>query len=279
MVAWISTVKTKLLTRVPTLHDRISIAKSAVSAAGIKPDDICAVLSTGIDVYTQPSDSVAIACGIGAHHALTASVNNSCASFSTATDIAIHQLNNSAYQSVLVTGSSAFAAIERNSRTGSYANGVGAAVITNKPSGLRIVRIEHQSDANYFGLKTITFNAEDSSSFVFTEHANNPKWPHYRKAAITFPVSVLSKTLERAGWSISEIDYWALHQSELTRHWESSLGISSQPKIQNMGNLTSMIHVNLILNNNFSRHIRRIAVLEIGLGMTVGVMLLKNGER
>jgi len=278
IMARLTAVQTTHLEEFPTIEHRVSIAKSVVSKANISSNQICAVLSTGIDVYTQPSDSIAIASGIGTTHALSASINNSCASVSAAFDIAMHQINGQPDKVVIVTSSSIFNEIHRDNNWTDSANGVGVAIIRNGGYGLKIIKIKHESNAKYFGLKTIELMSGQVFKLRINEKKGSPIWNEYRKAAVDFPVSVLKDALLEIGWAISDINHWVFHRSELTAQWCSALGIDARECTQNMGALTTLIQLDDLLKNGRITARDRIAVLEIGLGMSASIMLLENGD-
>ncbi len=277
-MAWLTAVQTTHLEEFPTIEHRVSIAKSVVSMANISSNQICAVLSTGIDVYTQPSDSIAIASGLEATHALAASINNSCASISAAFDIAMHQVDSQPENVAIVTSSSIFNEIHRDNNWFDCANGVGAAIITNGGKGLKILKIKHESNAKYFGLKTIEPMDRQGFMLMFNEKKNSSTWKQYRQAAIDFPVSVLKNVLVEMGWTISDINHWVFHGSELTEQWCSALGIDVMVCAKNMGALTTLVQLDDLLKNKRITARDRIVVLEIGLGMSASVMLLENGD-
>jgi 3-oxoacyl-[acyl-carrier-protein] synthase III len=277
-MTWLSAVQTNHLEEIPTIEHRVSIAKSVVSKANITPSKICAVLSTGIDVYIQPSDSIAIASAIGAEYALCASINNSCASVSAAIDIATHQVNGWPDKVAVVTSSSIFNEIHRDNSSMACANGVGAVLITNRDYGLKILNIKHKCDAQFFGLKTIEPATGEPASLRFNEVKYSPTWDKYRQAAIDFPVSVMKEALNEIGWATAEIDHWILHHSELTNKWRFSLGIDTEESRPNMGSLTTLDNIYELQKLKLIAARNKVAVLEIGLGMSVSVMLLQNGD-
>ncbi len=277
-MAWITAVETAYLEASPTIEERTSIVKSVLTKVNISAYQVSAVLSTGIDVYVQPSDSVAISCGIGAAQALAASINNSCASVPVAIDIAIHQISNHSEKIAVVTSSSIFNDIHRDNNENNFANGVGVAVITNNGCGLRIIKINHQSDATYFGLKTIEPVVDKVFKLAFKEKRNDPNWSQYRQAAIDFPVSVLKDSLDEIGWCIPDISHWIFHRSKFTKKWCSELGIETPVFFTNMGPLTVLAQLYELLKSKKVIAGDKIAVLEIGLGMSVSVMLLQNGD-
>lgn len=277
-MTWFAVVQTTHLEESPTIEHRVSIAKSVVSKANISSNQICAVLSTGIDVFTQPSDSIAIASGIGSTNALSASINNSCASVSAAIDIAVHQVNGQSDKVAIVTSSSIFNDIHRDGDSNSCANGVGAAIISNRRGGLKIRKIAHRSNALFFGLKTIEPMDGQASKLRFIERKGSPFWKQYRQAAVDFPVSVMKDALEEIGWAVSDINHWILHSSELTRQWSSALGIESRIGGPNMGPLTTLVQLDELRMSERVIARNRVAILELGLGMSVSVILLENGD-
>lgn len=277
-MSWLNAVHTMHFDEIPTIEHRVAVTKNIVAEANINPNDVCAVLSTGIDVYIQPSDSIAIASGIAAQNALCASINNSCASISAAIDIATHQVVGWPNKVSLVTSSSIFNEIHRDNSSIKCANGVGAAIISNREYGLEILKIKHKCDAQFFGLKTIEPTTEKPKRLRFNEVLSSPNWDKYRRAAVDFPVSVMNEALDEIGWAIAEVDHWIFHRSELTNKWCSSFGIDAYEWRPNMGSLTTLDNIHDLLKRKLIISKNKVAVLEIGLGMSVSVMLLQNGD-
>lgn len=272
----ITAVQTAQLEEPPTIEHRVSIAKNLITQVGVLPQTISVVLSTGIDVYTQPSDSIAIASGIGADHALCASINNSCASISAAIELAMCKINGQPDEIAVVTSSSIFNEIHRDEKSINCANGVGATIISNNRSGFRIKKISHRINASFFGLKTIEPINNQVSKFWFNERKNNKLWKVYRQEAIDFPVLVMKDTLRAIGWNISNIDHWILHVSELTKCWTAALGIEVKTCSTNMGALTTLFQLDKLMTSSDLTEKNKIAVLELGLGLSVSVILLEN---
>jgi 3-oxoacyl-[acyl-carrier-protein] synthase III len=277
-MTWLTAVQTTHLEKIPTIEHRVSTAKSIISKANIDPSKICAVLSTGIDVYIQPSDSIAIASAIDAEYALCASINNSCASVSAAIDIATHQINGRPDKVAVVTSSSIFNEIHQDNSLVTCANGVGAALISNSEYGLKILNIKHKCDAQFWGLKTIEPATGEPASLRFNEVKSSPAWDKYRQAAVDFPVSVMKEALDEIGWTTAEIDHWILHRSELTNKWCFSLGIKTGECRPNMGSMTTLDNIYELQKLKLIAAKNKVAVLEIGLGMSVSVILLQNGD-
>lgn len=275
-MTWINTVQTAELDDPPTIEDRVLIAKNLTILAEVSARTISVVLSTGVDVFTQPSDSVAIASGIGAEHALCASINNSCASISAAIDLARSKIDGHPKEVGVVTSSSIFKEIKRDCMTTNCANGVGALIISNSAGGLRIKKIAHRKNASFFGLKTIEPTNDQITKLRFIERKDNPLWNVYRKEAIDFPVSVMKDSLRELEWNISDIDHWILPSSELTELWSSALGIEVKKYPKNMGALTTLVQLDQLMNGCKLKNKSKIGILEIGLGMSVGIILLEN---
>jgi len=273
-MTWINAIQTLILDSAPLIEERISIAKDVVIKAGVVPKNISVVLSTGMDVSIQPSDSVAIASGIGAEYALCSSVNNSCASISAAIDLAMHKIKGRTKEIAVVTSSSIFNEIYRDEKTVNYANGVGAVIISNNKKGLKVKKISHRKSTSFFGLKTVV--AMDEKNFKFYERKKDELWSVYRQEAIDFPVEIMKNTLKDYGWDISEVDHWVFHSSELTELWATELGLNVKLNHPNMGALTSLVQLDELVVNGELLPRSKIAVLELALGMSVSVILLEN---
>ena len=277
-MTWINAIQTKQLESPPSIDERVSIAKVLVNKATINPQNISVVLSTGIDFFIQPSDSVAIASGLAADHALCATINNSCASMSAAIELAMYRISGQLDNIAIVTSSSIFSDIYRTGKPVDCANGVGAAIISNKKEGFKIEKIAHRKNASFFGLKTIIPIGESSSKLKFNENKDGRLWDTYRQAAVDFPIEAMKETLCEHGWDISEVDHWIFHRSELTKLWISGLGLNIDQSHPNMGALTSLAQLDKLKNSGYLMPKDKIAVLELALGMSVSIMLLESEE-
>jgi len=275
-MTWINSIQTTILENPPSIEDRTSVAKGLVTKAGVIPKNISVVLSTGIDIFLQPSDSVAIASELEAEDALCATVNNSCASMSAAIELAMHKIKEQPDEIAIVTSSSVFNDIFRDDKPVSYANGVGAAIISNNKGGLKIEKIAHRKNASFFGLKIIAPMDGNPNKLTFKENKSNALWRSYRQEAINFPVEVIKDTLSEHGWSIKEIDHWVLHSSELTQSWASALGLNIELGHPNMGALTSLAQLDNLIVSGALMPKNKIAVLELALGMSVDIVLLES---
>tara|TARA_R110001583_G_scaffold188376_1_gene350460 strand:+ start:1173 stop:2012 length:840 start_codon:yes stop_codon:yes gene_type:complete len=279
-MTWINAIQTKQLESPPSIDERVSIAKVLVNKATINPQNISVVLSTGIDFFIQPSDSVAIASGLAADHALCATINNSCASMSAAIELAMYRISGQLDDIAIVTSSSIFSDIYRTGKPVDCANGVGAAIISNKKEGFKIEKIAHRKNASFFGLKTIVPMDDNPNKLKFNENKTDCLWNTYRQEAIDFPVEAMKATLSEHGWSLSEVDHWIFHSSELTKLWISSLGLNIKKIHPNMGALTSLAQLDKLMISGNLMPKNKIAVLELALGMSVSIILLEHeGEQ
>jgi 3-oxoacyl-[acyl-carrier-protein] synthase III len=273
-MVWINHVMALATERPPILDERVDVARKVINCSSFLSNQITIVLSTGIDLYVQPPDSVAIASSLGATNALSASINNSCASFSTALDLISSKLKNCPHEIGVLTSSSIFESIHRREVFNENANGVGAAVISNIQEGFKVVKITHRNDCSFFGLKTI--ESDSVSTYRFNEQRDHVLWSSYREAAVLFPIEVLKEALNEQGWSISDVNHWLFHSSELTQQWAGQLNISVDDTYANMGALTSLYQLQNIFLKKDLRGKNKVVILEIGLGLSVGVVLLEN---
>jgi 3-oxoacyl-[acyl-carrier-protein] synthase III len=277
-MTWINSIQTTLLEKAPSIEERVFVAKTLVTKAAINPQNISVVLSTGIDFFIQPSDSVAIAAGLEADNALCATINNSCASMSAAIELAMNKIKGQPEDVAIVTSSSIFNDIHREEKPMDYANGVGASIISNKKGGFKIEKIAHEKNASFFGLKTIVPMDDNPNKLKFKENKIDGLWSAYRREAIDFPVEVMKATLSEHGWDLSEVDHWIFHSSELTELWISGLGLSIEQSHPNMGALTSLVQLDKLMISGNLIPKNKIAVLELALGMSVSILLLESEE-
>jgi 3-oxoacyl-[acyl-carrier-protein] synthase III len=277
MAARIIYVDSIILDNPPSIDARLSIVTRAVKKCDIQASRISAILSVGIDLYTQPSDSIFIAGNIGASSAFCASINNSCASFVNAIDLAKSLLQNAQEKTyIIIVASSIFGDIVNEYSKGHYANGVGVAIVSNWASGINVAIINYQQHGKFFGLKTITPYGANFNRYSLTEKRDSPEWNEYREAVLRAPVELVRKILREKKLEVVEIDSWIFHQSELTRKWSLALGIQDTWDLPNMGSLTSIAMIHRIWNDIPIDSSYRIIVVEIGLGMTIACMLLER---
>ena len=275
MDAWVLAACWAQTESAPTVAQVFPVALTVLAEAERHQAGIRAVLTTGVDRFTQPPDSVLIADALGASTALTASVNNSCASVVSAIDLCAAYIQVDEPSCAIVTASSGLATYRSNPSATHEVNGVGALLVGNISGGLRIVSSTHFTDARFHGLKVIQATGCDNRPQVFCEDREHALWKEYRERANSAPIAVMNSILRQNHWTISEVDSWVLHQSELTDEWVRRLGIASQPIAPRAGSVSCIAQLERILMN---KHVRkhRVAVLEIGLGLTVSAMLLET---
>ncbi|MCH9828258.1 MAG: hypothetical protein K0U79_10980 [Gammaproteobacteria bacterium] len=264
----------KFCEQTPLLEERISAAREVIQRNLIDPRSVGVVISTGIDRNVQPSDAVIIASSIGAKSALAASINNSCVSVVSALDFSRCWLAANPSKCVVVSSSSNFGEVSDNSNSYERRNGVGAMVLSYSNPGLRLVHLEHFHCAEFFGLKVIKVDDGAGAAYRFEEDRKNRDWVSYRKAVRSIPPEVARSALRTVGWDMGMITHWVLHSSAVTSAWREELGIKGDEKYPNTGSLNSILQISSLFLRGF-KHGERVAVIEVGLGMTVGIALFE----
>lgn len=278
MTAWIAAAGWQETASVPEAEDVVRSARSVVSAAHELELAIRAVLYAGASRFAQPPDSVLIAHSLGAQNALSASVNNSCASVVSAIDLGSAYVASSEGSACIVAAASALGTYRMTALAPPEVCAAGALLLSSVPAGFRIVSTSHYADARFYGLKVIAATGDSKRPYAFRENREHELWAEYRACARSVPVRVMESTLQGSGWRAEDVDHWILHQSEVTEEWTRRLGIRPPPPGPQAGSVSLIAQIERMLAEG-SGSPARVAVLEIGLGLTVSAMLLERCAR
>lgn len=221
---WISSrtgiKKRHLAVEETTASMSIEAAKHAMENAGVTAAEIdLIILGTVSGDFVTPACACEVQAAIGADRAVAFDINAACSGFMFALNIANAYIQAGLYRTALILGAETLSKIvdwEDRSTCVLFGDGAGAAVV--------------RADENY-GLLSFDQGSDGTKGDVLAcpgRANNNPLIKNYQKlsyvhmdgqevykfAVTTVPAS-LQKTIEAAGLTAAEIDYFALHQANI----------------------------------------------------------------
>lgn len=221
---WISSrtgiKKRHLAVEETTASMSIEAAKRAMENAGVTAAEIdLIILGTVSGDFVTPACACEVQAAIGADRAVAFDINAACSGFMFALNIANAYIQAGLYRTALILGAETLSKIvdwEDRSTCVLFGDGAGAAVV--------------RADENY-GLLSFDQGSDGTKGDVLAcpgRANNNPLIKNYQKlsyvhmdgqevykfAVTTVPAS-LQKTIEAAGLTAEEIDYFALHQANI----------------------------------------------------------------
>lgn len=221
---WISSrtgiKKRHLAVEETTASMSIEAAKHAMENAGVTAAEIdLIILGTVSGDFVTPACACEVQAAIGADRAVAFDINAACSGFMFALNIANAYIQAGLYRTALILGAETLSKIvdwEDRSTCVLFGDGAGAAVV--------------RADENY-GLLSFDQGSDGTKGDVLAcpgRANNNPLIKNYQKlsyvhmdgqevykfAVTTVPAS-LQKTIEAAGLTAEEIDYFALHQANI----------------------------------------------------------------
>ncbi len=221
---WISSrtgiKKRHLAVEETTASMSIEAAKQAMENAGVTAAEIdLIILGTVSGDFVTPACACEVQAAIGADRAVAFDINAACSGFMFALNIANAYIQAGLYRTALILGAETLSKIvdwEDRSTCVLFGDGAGAAVV--------------RADENY-GLLSFDQGSDGTKGDVLAcpgRANNNPLIKNYQKlsyvhmdgqevykfAVTTVPAS-LQKTIEAAGLTAAEIDYFALHQANI----------------------------------------------------------------
>lgn len=221
---WISTrtgIKERHLAKDETTAGMsAAAARKAMENAGVTAQDIdLIIVGTVTADHITPSCACEVQAAIGADNAVAFDINAACSGFMFALNIAHAYLQTGACKTALIIGAETLSKImdwDDRSTCVLFGDGAGAAVLQQSDRG-GLLAFDQGSD----GAKGSVLSCADRTN-------NNPlvKTPRelgyvhmdgqevYRFAVTTVPQS-LTRTIEAAGLSVQDIDYFALHQANI----------------------------------------------------------------
>ena len=221
---WISTrtgIRERHLVREETTTSMsVEAARRAMENAGVTSEEIDLII-----VGTLSADCVTPACAcevqaqIGAVNAVAFDINAACAGFMFALNIANAYLQTGIYRTALILGAETLSKImDWNDRSTCvlFGDGAGAAVVrTEEKAGL--LAFDQGSD----GVRGKVLACHNrSNNNPLTETSKELEYVHmdgqevYKFAVTAVPHS-LQKTIQAAGLTVEDIDYFALHQANI----------------------------------------------------------------
>ncbi|MCM1387870.1 MAG: ketoacyl-ACP synthase III [Bacillus sp. (in: Bacteria)] len=220
---WISSrtgIKERRLVKEETTSSMsIAAAKRAMENAGVTADEIdLIIVGTITGDYVTPSTACEIQAAIGADKATAFDINAACSGFMFALHTADAYLKAGIYKTALILGAETLSKImDWNDRSTCvlFGDGAGAAVVRADKTGLLAY---DQGCDGARGKVLACQNRRNNNPLV--ENSMDLQYTHmdgqevYKFAVTTVPASI-KKVVEKAGLTIEDIDYFALHQANI----------------------------------------------------------------
>lgn len=291
---WISTrtgIKARhLAVEETTTSMAAEAAKNAMEKAGISPEEIDLIIAGTVSPDRFfPNLSCEIQREIGAKNAVAFDINAACSGFLFSLNTASTYLKSGVYKTALVIGAETLSKMMDWNDRGTcvlFGDGAGAAVIRAEESDevCGILSMVQASD----GAAGMVLNC--SNRPVNNPYAQNDAALSYTymngqevyKFAVRIVPKSITEVVEKAGFSIEEIDYFLLHQANY-RIIESVAKRLKQPmekfptNLQECGNISAASVPILLDNVNSSGMIKKgdkIVMAGFGAGLTWGAAVL-----
>ena len=194
-------------------------AKRAMEDAGISPQEIdLIIVGTITGDCVTPSTACEVQAAIGAERAVAFDINAACSGFMFALHTADAYIQSGIYKTALILGAETLSKIMDWNDRGTcvlFGDGAGAAVVRADQTGL--LAYDQGSDGKK-GQVLLCESRKNNNPLV-----KNPMdllYTHmdgqevYKFAVTAVPTSI-KKVLDKAGLSVEEIDYFALHQANI----------------------------------------------------------------
>lgn len=275
-------------------------AKTAMKNAGIKPDDIDLIISgTGMPAQIVAPNSNALQHRIGAKNAAAFDVNMACASAIPEIMIAAQFIELKHYQYILLTGSSHLSRIADPTDPASFVvlgDGAGALVMARteeKEKGILSFDMQTKGEYfNYCGAKVKRpkkyaherqfYDPCMEKLYFYIGDLENPSQNIMSYLVDSVPATV-QKALEKAGLSLSDIDFLISHQNitPLAGKWIEKLGIPPEKTHLTYSRYGNMTSANIFVNLDEAVRIKKIKEGDIvvfagqGAGFSVGALVMR----
>lgn len=196
----------------------VAAAKAALADAGLRPGDIdLIVLATSTPDQTFPATAVTIQAELGITHGAAFDVQAVCSGFVFAMSTADNYLKNGQFKRALVIGAEAFSRIldwEDRATCVLFGDGAGAVVLeAEKRNGTLadrgILATSLRSDGRYRD-KLYVDGGPSSTGTVGHLRMDGPE---VFRHAVTKISQVIGETLDKAGYTASDIDWFVPHQA------------------------------------------------------------------
>ena len=221
---WISTRtgirKRHLVKEETTTSMSVEAARRAMDNAGVTAEEIdLLIVGTLSADYVTPACACEVQAQIGAVNAVAFDINAACAGFMYALNIANAYLQTGLYKTALILGAETLSKImDWNDRSTCvlFGDGAGAAVVrAEEKAGL--LAFDQGSDG-VKGKVLACRNRTNNNPLVETskelEYVHMDGQEVYKFAVTAVPHS-LKKTIQEAGLTVEDIDYFALHQANI----------------------------------------------------------------
>ena len=198
----------------------VEAAKRAMKDAGVAAEEIdLIILGTVSADFVTPACACEVQAAIGAANAVAFDINAACAGFMFALNIANAYIQAGIYRTALILGAETLSKIvdwEDRSTCVLFGDGAGAAVVRGDEQ-YGLLAFDQGSDGTK-GDVLACLGRTNNNPLIQTDQ--RLKFVHmdgqevYKFAVTTVPAS-LQKTIEAAGLTPKDIDYFALHQANI----------------------------------------------------------------
>ena len=196
-------------------------ARRAMDNAGITAEEIDLIIVGTLSAdHVTPSCACEVQAQIGAKNAVAFDINAACAGFMFALNIANAYLQTNTYRTALILGAETLSKImDWNDRSTCvlFGDGAGAAIVRAEDGSVGVLAFDQGSD----GVKGGVLACEGrSNNNPLVETSKELAYVHmdgqevYKFAVTAVPYS-LQKTIQAAGLTVEDIDYFALHQANI----------------------------------------------------------------
>lgn len=221
---WISTrtgIRERHLVKEETTADMsVEAARRAMENAGVTAEEIELIIVGTVSAdYVTPSCACEVQARIGAVNAVAFDINAACAGFMFALNIANAYLQTGLYKTALILGAETLSKImDWNDRSTCvlFGDGAGAAVVrAEEKTGL--LAFDQGSDGvkgKVLACRNRTNNNPLAETSKELEYVHMDGQEVYKFAVTAVPHS-LKKTIQEAGLTVEDIDYFALHQANI----------------------------------------------------------------
>lgn len=195
----------------------IEAAKRAMENAGVTAEEIdLIILGTVSADFVTPACACEVQAAIGADNAVAFDINAACAGFMFALNIANAYIQAGLYRTALILGAETLSKIvdwEDRSTCVLFGDGAGAAVVRGDEQ-YGLLAFDQGSDGTKGDVLACP-SRTNNNPLIQTDqkiaYVHMDGQEVYKFAVTTVPAS-LQKTIEKAGLTSADIDYFALHQ-------------------------------------------------------------------
>lgn len=198
----------------------VEASKRAIENAGISAEEIDLIIVGTVSAdHVTPACACEVQAAIGAVNAVAFDINAACSGFMFAMNIAHVYLQMGVYKTALILGAETLSKImDWNDRSTCvlFGDGAGAAVVRVEERG-GLLAYDQGSDG-VKGSVLACKNRSNNNPLIQTskelEYVHMDGQEVYKFAVTAVPAS-LHKTIEAAGLTVEDIDYFALHQANI----------------------------------------------------------------